>query len=128
MPVAYESVDLIVNTFSPLAREEVYRSLKHGGYFVMAIPAEEHLFGLKSAIYDTPYKNEVADTEISGFQLLAAERVSYTLTLDSSEKIKDLFMMTPYAYRTRESDKQRILSLDELVTEVDFVVFAYKKV
>ena len=128
MPVADSSFDCILNMFSPLAAGEIHRARKPSGIFIMAMPGENHLFGLKKAVYDTPYKNEVADSEISGFQLLTTEYVSYTLTLDSNEKIRDLFMMTPYAYRTRESDKKRILSLDKLETEIDFVVFAYKKV
>ena len=37
-------------------------------------------------------------------------------------------MMTPYAYRTRPSDREKILALDSLETEVDFRVFVYKKV
>ena len=127
MPVADESFDLITNTFSPLATDEIKRALRRGGHFIMAIPGENHLFGLKSATYKTPYKNEVQDSYIEGFELVRTERISYTLTLDSSEKIRSLFMMTPYAYRTRSEDRERVLSLESLVTEVEFVVFVYKK-
>ena len=127
MPVADESVDLIVNTFSPLAREEVYRSLKHGGYFVMAIPAEEHLYGLKSAIYDTPYKNEVADTKLEGFSLVSREELKYPLNLDTDADIRALFMMTPYAYRTSAVGRERVLSLNSIKTDAHFLILTYRK-
>jgi 23S rRNA (guanine745-N1)-methyltransferase len=118
---------MAVNMFSPLASEEIYRTLKRDGIFIMAIPGENHLFSLKAATYKTPYKNEVADSSISGFKLLREERISYTFELDSREKIGSLFMMTPYACRTRPEDKVRVLSLENLKTEAEFIVFVYKK-
>lgn len=127
MPTADESFDMAVNMFSPLAADEVYRTLKQGGIFIMAIPGENHLFGLKSVTYKTPYKNEVADSAIPGFELLKSEKISFNLKLDTKEKIQSLFMMTPYAYRTKAEDKMRVFALDCLETEIEFVVFVYKK-
>lgn len=117
-----------VNVFSPLAREEMLRILDTGGVFIVAFPAEEHLFGLKAAIYDTPYKNEPQPLYLDGFELLWSERVTYTVSLTSSEQIRDLFMMTPYAYRTKNENKERVLSLSSLKTEADFYICVYKKV
>lgn len=127
IPVADESFDGVINMFSPLAREEIYRTLKPGGIFVMAIPGEDHLFGLKEATYKTPYKNQVSDPTLSGFELMETVNIKYVLNLDSSEKIKSLFMMTPYAYRTGTDGRERVLSLENLTTDADFVVFVYKK-
>jgi 23S rRNA (guanine745-N1)-methyltransferase len=128
MPVADESIDTVVNTFSPLALEETRRVLRSGGHFIMAIPGENHLFGLKSAIYETPYKNIVADTALEGFELIEDEPLTYSIRLTTPEAIKDLFMMTPYAYRTRPEDREKILSLNTLDTDCDFRVFVYKKI
>lgn len=126
MPIADGSIDTIVNTFSPLALEETHRVLSDGGIFIMAIPEEEHLFGLKSAIYEHPYKNKVAEYALSGFELLYTERVRYQLLLEGDD-VKNLFMMTPYAYRTSASDREKILSLDSLRTDADFRIFVYQK-
>lgn len=128
MPTADESFDGAVNMFSPLAREEIYRTLKPGGIFVMAIPGEEHLFGLKKATYKTPYKNQVDDPELQGFELVESANIKYTITLDEKEKIHSLFMMTPYAYRTGAEERERFFSLKTLTTDADFVIFVYKKV
>ncbi len=127
MPVADGSIDTVINTFSPLALEETRRVLRTGGHFIMAIPGQMHLFGLKSKIYDTPYKNVVQDTALSGFRLIEDEPLTYKIGLDTPEAIKNLFMMTPYAYRTRPADREKILALDSLETEVDFRVFVYEK-
>ena len=128
MPLADGTIDTVINTFSPLALEETRRVLKIGGHFIMAIPGENHLFGLKRAIYDTPYKNVVADTALEGFELIEDEPLTYKIGLDSQGAVRDLFMMTPYAYRTKPQDREKILALESLETEVDFRVFVYRKI
>ena len=127
MPFADASFGGVLNLFSPLALSEIVRVLKPSGHFIMVIPGEEHLFGLKSAIYPTPYKNEVQDTALEGLTLVSSEKISYELSLVGKEQISSLFMMTPYAYRTRREDCERVLALDKLTTEVEFIVFVYKK-
>lgn len=127
MPVADSSVDTAVNMFSPLAIEETLRVLKDGGVFIMAIPAEEHLFELKCALYDTPYKNTPSDTDIDGLELLRDIPLKYEMTLDTKEKIMSLFMMTPYAYRTKPESSARLLSMDFLRCTAHFRIFVYKK-
>ena len=93
----------------------------------MAIPGEDHLFGLKSKIYDTPYKNKVEDTEIEGLTLAHREELRFDLNLNSKEAVRDLFMMTPYAYRTSKEGRERVLSLSSIETEAHFVLLLYVK-
>jgi len=128
MPVADGSVDTAVTLFSPLAREELLRVLKSGGKFVLVFPDEMHLFGLKSAIYDTPYKNKPEATELEGFKLLSDERLEYDITLRSREDVRALFMMTPYAYRTPREARERVLAMDTLTTSVNFRIVSYEKI
>ncbi len=127
MPITDGSINLVLNTFSPQAPKETLRVLKDGGFFVMAIPAEDHLFGLKSKIYDEPYKNKVEDTNIEGFTLLSSQEVKYTLKLDTESDIHSLFMMTPYAYRTSKEGRERVLNLKKLETDAHFLILTYKK-
>ena len=127
VPLPSESVDLAVAIFAPLAREEIHRLLKTDGCFIMVFPDELHLYGLKSALYKTPYKNKPEPTELEGFALVSDVEVAYTLTLEQPEDIKNLFMMTPYAYRTPKEGKERLLSRKSLTTEVAFRVLLYKK-
>ncbi len=127
MPIADGEFDTVINTFSPLALSETLRVLKKGGHFIMAIPGEEHLFDLKKVIYDTPYKNEVMDTYLEGFELVEDEPLTYKFMLDSPERIQNLFMMTPYAYRTKPGDRAKVEALKALECTADFRIFVYKK-
>ncbi len=127
LPLRDASVDGIMTLFSPYAGEEFRRVLKENGTMIMAIPGRRHLFGLKSVLYTTPYENEVADFALAGFRLLSHRHEERTVTITDRETIKDLFHMTPYAYRTRPEDKEHLYRLDELRTEVSFEVLTYRK-
>lgn len=127
MPIADGSIATLVNTFSPLARDEVHRVLRNGGIFVMAIPEERHLYELKAAIYDTPYLNTVDDPSLEGFELVSDERLTYTMQLEDREAISSLFGMTPYAYRTGEGGRERVKALERLDCTADFHIFVYRK-
>lgn len=127
MPLADGSCSVLYNVFSPLATGEVSRVLCSGGSFIMAIAGEEHLFSLKEKIYDTPYKNTVADKRIDGFTLVGERELKYEFTLDSGEKIQNLFAMTPYAYRTSALGRERVASLSSLTVGAHFLILHYKK-
>ena len=127
MPISDSSIDTVYNVFSPLAKDEVRRVLKAGGRFIMVYPGPMHLFGLKSLIYKTPYKNEPGDTAIDGFRLVSHELLSYEIRLDTTEDVSSLFMMTPYAYRTPKEDRERVLSLSSVTTEIEFIIDVYEK-
>ena len=127
MPVADGSVSGVVNLFAPAAEEEFARVLVPGGFFLMAVPAERHLFGLKQAVYDTPYENEVRRDVFTHFTLTDVRRISYTITLRTREDIAALFLMTPYYWKTSVSDRQKLDALDTLSTEVAFDLLLYRK-
>ena len=127
MPIATSSVDTVINTFSPMATEEVLRVLHDGGRFILAVPDEEHLFELKALIYDNPYKNTLSSSEISGFRLLHDERLKYPFALESGEAVRSLFMMTPYAYRTGARERSRIDDVNSLRVTADFHIYVYEK-
>ena len=126
IPVHTGIAHALLCAFSPVCAEEFRRVLCDGGIFVMAIPEREHLFGLKAAIYDTPYKNEVASYELEGFSLLFTEELRKTVTL-SGDEIRPLFAMTPYAYRTAREGRERVLALSELETDFHFRLFVYRR-
>ena len=126
LPYLDGTFTVATNLFSPLAPEEIARVLCEGGHFLMVIPEREHLFGLKSAIYDTPYKNEVQPFDLAGFSLVEEERLTYTVTLNKEETLA-LFGMTPYAYRTSGIGRERVQALQTLTTDLDFHILVYRK-
>lgn len=127
LPFANNSLDAVLNVFSPEAFDEFYRVLKIGGYLIRVIPLEKHLLGLKSAIYDEPYLNEIPDTAINGFELFDKKQIKSYLNLKSNEDIQNLFKMTPYYYKTGTSDQNKINSLDFLETQAEFEIRIYRK-
>lgn len=127
MPVADGTVDFALNLFSPLALTEILRTLKTGGIFLMTVPGEKHLFGLKELLYKNPYLNSVKEPTLDGLDLLLEKPLSYRLTLERGEDIRNLFYMTPYAYRTPKESVELIERLERLETSVEFITFIYKK-
>lgn len=127
IPMADGAADTMVTMFAPFCREEIYRVIRTGGTLIMAIPAEEHLMSLKSAIYDEPYKNQVADYEIEGFEFIESRKVSRKIFIDNNKDIRSLFEMTPYYYKTSREGHERAAALNELETEAAFEVLIYKK-
>ena len=127
MPVADGAADGIINLFAPVSDEEFARVLKPVGFLLMAVPAEEHLWGMKQVLYDTPYKNEVRRDELKHFTLREIRRVTDTVTVSDPEHIRALFAMTPYYWKTSPSDRDRLYAQSELKTEIAFDLLLYQK-
>lgn len=127
VPVLPGKVSVLSLFFSPFCREEILRMLKPGGFFIMAIPGEKHLFSLKKAIYDAPYPNKPHPFALDGFTLLSHRHTENNILLSSQEEIQALFAMTPYYYKTSERDRQKLSVLEELKTETSFELLLYRK-
>ena len=78
LPLAAESLDLIVNIFSPFMAEEFRRVLKPGGYLLRVVPMEKHLIELKAAVYDHPYENPPFEPAAEGFRLMQTQALRTT--------------------------------------------------
>lgn len=127
MPVCDSCADMIINLFAPVADAEFARVLKPGGYLLMAVPAEEHLWGMKQVLYETPYKNEVRRDTLEHFTLTEVRRVTDTITVTDPDHIRALFAMTPYYWKTAPADRDRLYAQDKLKTEIAFDLLLYKK-
>lgn len=127
MPIADESADAVVNIFAPCVEEEYTRVLKKGGVLITVGAGEDHLLGLKHAIYDTTYKNSEREDMPEGLCLVEEIRVAFELFIEQKELILDLFSMTPYYYRTSESDMKKLAELENLKTEIDVKIKIFRK-
>ena len=127
IPVADGSVDIAMNVFSPLAPDEIHRALHQSGVYIVAYPGEDHLYDLKAAIYDNPYKNQPQGRAPDGFSLKSRERVAYEIDLGTNAEITALFSMTPYAYRTGKKERERLEKIEKLRTRVEFFIDIYEK-
>ena len=127
LPVQDESIDLLINCFSPLALEEFKRVLKPGGTFLYVVPAAEHLWEMKEVLYDRPYPNEEKETPYEGFAYEAIVPVEETITLQSQSDIHALFQMTPYYWKTPKEGCERLAALDTLTTRIAFRIHVFRK-
>ena len=127
LPVFDSSVDVITNVFAPCVETEYSRALKHDGVLLVAHAGEEHLMGLKSAIYENTHLNTQRADLPTQMQKIDEIRVRYDITLNSNKEIMDLFSMTPYYWKTSVEDGKKLSRIDKLETEVDIIISAYKK-
>ncbi len=127
VPMGDNSVDTLTLLFSPFCREEILRLLKKDGIFIMAVPGEKHLFGLKKVLYDVPYPNVPESAEIEGFSLLSHQHLTNEITVEGQASINALFSMTPYYYKTSKEGHERLAGLTRLKTETEFELFVYRK-
>ncbi len=127
IPIKDGSQDIVINIFAPDSPDEYERILKPEGRLITVQPMENHLYELKSAVYDTPYLNPSVDTKRDGFKLISTKELKYNITLDSNEDIISLFKMTPYYYKTGSADQEKLLKLNSLTTSVEFLIAEYEK-
>lgn len=111
LPVADASCDLLLNLFAPHDAAAFARVLRPGGALLRAIPLERHLWELKQAVYDVPYENKVADPTLPGFTLTQQQTLRTRITLTTPETVQNLFLMTPYYYKTSARDQEKLQNL-----------------
>lgn len=127
LPFADESIDCVLNVFAPSAYDEFHRVLNNNGLLIKAVPLEDHLWELKCALYEKPYKNKPEIRNEDLFELVSVNELKYEINLESSEDILNLFKMTPYYYKTSRQDSERLMNKSSLSTTVHFGVEIYRK-
>jgi len=127
LPVGDESCDVVLNVFAPNDDREFLRVLRPGGLLLRAVPMERHLFGLKAAVYEKPYLNPPPVYAPEGFISGPRTEVCGTMTVEPGEQVENLFMMTPYYYKTGASDQAKLKALERLETEYAFCIFVMRK-
>ncbi|MGE4484440.1 MAG: putative RNA methyltransferase [Oscillospiraceae bacterium] len=127
LPVKDSSCDIILSLFAPFSGEEFGRVLKENGVIIRAVPLEKHLLGLKAAVYDNVYENDTESVDIAGFELLGRREIREKIHLKCNEDILNIFTMTPYYYKTGAKDQEKLKSLPELETKIEFGINTYRK-
>lgn len=126
MPVKDRSADLVVSLFAPTPAQEFARVLRPDGAVLCVVPGQMHLWELKCAVYDTPYRNREEKHRLEGFVLTDRKHVEYTVTMKRPEDIRTLFAMTPYSHRTSSEGKRRLYALQSLTVTLSFVLLTFR--
>ena len=127
IPVADESFDFCTHLFAPFNEKEFTRVLKPGGRLYTVVPGKYHLWGLKKALYDTPYENDEKLPQTETLTLTQVHKVTADIHLACYEDIEAVFRMTPYYFHTSPADKEKLTRLQTLETPIEFVIGEYKK-
>ncbi len=128
MPAAGQQVDVLLAHFSPVAPEEFRRVVRPGGVVLVGGPGDGHLFSLKEQLYRRPAAHEPSPPldRGQGFELISTHAVRYGIELAGPAQISSLLLMTPYFWSASPEAQDRLSRLEELRTEVDVVIRAYR--
>lgn len=128
IPVSDSSFACAVSVFAPVSEQETKRILIKNGCLIRVVPGRDHLIELKRAVYEHAQLNPSFDNSLNGFELKNAFNLRYKMRLDNTEAVKNLFVMTPYYYRTSQSDQQKLRSVSSLDITAHFYIFVYRSV
>ena len=127
LPLADDSLDLIMKVYAPANDQELQRVLKSDGTLLTVTPAARHLWQLREFIYTDVREHDTQDTQFAGFELTQSERLSYAITPSRAHRIA-LLQMTPFAWRANEQVSAQIADADDLSIELDFIINLYQPI
>lgn len=127
VPLESKSFDTVLSVFSPFCEGEFARLLRNSGTVVCVTPGSEHLLGLKTLLYERVLQKPEKLPEVSLFTVEKTIRVKTEITVSPNQDIKNLFMMTPYYYKTSPEAATVLDELDEMKTTVDFLITVFRR-
>jgi 23S rRNA (guanine745-N1)-methyltransferase len=129
IPLLPGRADLLLTHFSPVSGAEFRRVVRPGGVVLVGGPGEGHLFSLKELLYEAPARHQPHATlaDEHGFELIAAYRIRYEMSLRGPGQVANLLGMTPFYWSVDQATQERLAGLEALDTEVDVVVHAYRR-
>lgn len=128
LPIAEESVGLLMSMFALTMPGEFSRVLQKDGIFIQVLAAEDHLLGLKNIIYPEVFQQEKNTVpEVPGFTLVESIPVRFAFTAEG-EQVGNLLSMTPHFWRISAEGAQRLARTEILRDSASCVVNVFRKV
>ena len=128
LPLADNSVDVLIRVFAPASESEIQRVLKPNGLYLWAYPAAQHLYELRQLIYDQAKLHSVETlSPLAGMQVLPDIQVKYALQLPDQTSIAALLHMTPYYWSASAEKQAYCQQLNQLAVTVDFAISVQRK-
>lgn len=125
LPVQSGTVDVVSCVFAPSDVGEMLRVLGPAGLLLTVTPGPDHLRTLRRVLYETPQSHPLEWPAPDGFRSVGEWRVEYEFDLPDPGAIGDLVAMTPYRWRGDARRRDRLLAMDTLDVEADFLVGLY---
>ena len=130
IPIKTNTFDAIINIFAPYFDNEFNRILNDNKYLIIASCNTDHLYELKKEVYTNPYHNENVSKEIfrlDSFNLLEEQDLTYKIFINNNDDLLNLFMMTPYYYKTKEDDFNKLKTIKNLDITISFKISVFIK-
>ena len=126
IPIKKYYFDAAYVIFAPLFEESMADVIKNNGYLVIVTPSTNHLYEIKEKLYQNPYFNESLDMDIKLFRHIDSHKLTYKVTMDNSD-LMNLVAMTPYFYKTKKEDLDKLVFIDCLDVTIDFKIDIFQK-
>jgi 23S rRNA (guanine745-N1)-methyltransferase len=127
LPIFDESIDLVLNVFAPLFKDEIRRVLRPGGYAVLVLPGESHLLELKEHLYSTIKLNPSPVSTIEGFETISMQDLEFFFEVRTNADLRALLQMTPYVHRSPQKSVKEVQSMDAMRIRASFRILCVKK-
>jgi 23S rRNA (guanine745-N1)-methyltransferase len=126
IPLADNSVDIILKINSPINYEKAFKKLSSNGIVISITPGESHLNGLKSFIYEHP-ENHEKEACPKSYTALDNHEITEKMQLNNETDIKNVFIMTPFYWNASQKNKDKINDLHFLESDIAFDINVWGK-
>lgn len=127
IPFENNYFDCLIHIFSPTFEKEAYRLLQKEGFLIIVSPGKEHLYELKQQLYSDPYYNKIEDNKCNLFSNILTKNLKYKINV-TCDDFHNLIKMTPYYYKTKKEDINKIIFEDSLSITIDFIIHVFKPI
>ena len=121
IPFENDYFNTLLHIFSPIFEDEAFRVIKNDGLLIIVSPGKEHLFELKQQLYTNPYYNKIEEENFKFFERKISKNLQYKIQVNLTQ-FHDLIKMTPYYYKTKKEDIEKINFNDTLEITIDFII------
>ncbi len=119
LPVMTSSIDMALCVFSPSNDAEISRVLRPGGFYLEVGPAPEHLWQLKSALYEQPRQHKSLRREMVDGSLADEGEIRFDTMLDNG-LLQALLAATPFAFRGRRESRTALRAQSDFLVTIAF--------
>jgi 23S rRNA (guanine745-N1)-methyltransferase len=122
LPVANNSMDVVLSVFSPVPPPQFKRVLKEDGYLIIVSPGENHMKDLAQLIYNDFRSHEynIIENMDEIFKHVLTKRKTFEITITNSETLLNLLKMTPYYWNTSKEGQEKINDCKDITITCDF--------
>ncbi|MCW8092219.1 methyltransferase domain-containing protein [Alteromonas sp. ASW11-130] len=121
LPLPTGSQHVVLQVFAPGNMKEYARVLAPRGIVLTVEPGKQHLWELKERIYKTPKQHQPQLHQVSEFDVVTAEHLSFKMELSDTVRQQGLLNMTPYVWKLSDEKRAKLSDILDSVT-VDFTI------